>query len=180
MGVPTAITKSAPFSETAVPPPLTVDGLVTGTRNRKSESISLQQRVGRIGGRAADLVARAERIAILDTRGGKISAPKTLDPETGLRAGRLGGASALGGGSARQAPSDGEQGWRLRSSPFSHQCGAADERVGRERWVKRLPGSIGAADRQRRHIDQPELRQHRGLVPVDVARERACRRGNER
>src|ERR1700746_2604993 len=46
--------------------------------------------------------------------------------------------------------------------------GASDERVGRERWVKRLPGSIGAADRQPRRIDQPELRQHRGLVPIDV------------
>jgi len=34
-----------PFSETAVPSPMTVDGLVTGTRNRKSESISLQRGV---------------------------------------------------------------------------------------------------------------------------------------
>jgi hypothetical protein len=97
-------TKSAPFSETAVPSPVTVDGLVTGTRNRKSESISLQQRVGlspaesrsKSEDAAADLVARTERIAILDTRGGKNLRTKTLDPEAGPRAGRLGGASALG------------------------------------------------------------------------------------
>src|ERR1700720_3107589 len=40
--------------------------------------------------------------------------------------------------------------------------------LARARASRNRSVSIGAADRQRRRIDQPELRQHRGLVPVDV------------
>src|SRR5229473_5754228 len=46
--------------------------------------------------------------------------------------------------------------------------GAPDQGVGRQRWVERLLRALSAGDRQLLRVDQSELDQDRGLVPVDV------------
>src|SRR3546814_4043252 len=47
-------------------------------------------------------------------------------------------------------------------------CLRVDQLVRRKRLVDELSGTLGADDRQRGLIDQPELRKHGGLIPVDM------------
>src|SRR3984893_11313400 len=124
-----------PFSETAVPSPMTVDGLVTGARNRKSESISLQQRVGRNRRTPLPTSWRARKGLPSWIREAENLRTKTLDPETGPLRRTFGWRQCSWRRSASRAPSDGEQGWRLRSSalltsrtlpPAARDCGPRD------------------------------------------------------
>src|SRR3546814_3168030 len=47
-------------------------------------------------------------------------------------------------------------------------CLCVDQLVRRKRLVDELSGTLGSDDRQRGLIDQPELRKHGGLIPVDM------------
>ena len=44
----------------------------------------------------------------------------------------------------------------------------ADQRVGRPARVEHLAGTLGAGDGEPLWVNQPELCEHRGLIPVDV------------
>jgi class 3 adenylate cyclase len=89
-------------------------------------------------------------LAILDAVR-RLAMPEQLSMRLGIASGVAVVGDLIGTGAAQERGVVGETpnlaARPCGRRPFSHQRGAADERVGGERWVERLPGGIGAADR---------------------------------